>query len=267
MPAVERALSPAARSMEDGHRALEKVYYQGRFVMATAPTIRHPRARKKFNLSDHKFFLLFAYLLAVLIYYPYVHEGSLTYGIFRVGGSIGILLVLYAARVRRTLLICAIALAVPAVLQQLLRFRPDAGLFSLIDIVLSFAFDVFIVALIFRQVFAEQQVRSETIFGAITIYLLIGYSFASVYEMIATVQARAFYLDPITNLHTVPNRFDFIYYSFATMTSVGAVGITPVSGQARSFTVIESALGVLYLAVLIARLIADYRQSPPTRTS
>jgi hypothetical protein len=234
--------------------------------MPSASTIRHQPvpAGKKFNLADHKFFLLFAYLLAALIYYPYVHEDSISYGIFRVGGSIGILLAVYAVRVRRTLLICAILLAIPAVLEELLRFRPDAGLFSLIDILLSFAFDVLIVALIFRRVFAEQQVRSETIFGAISIYLLVGYSFASVYEMIATLQARAFYLDPITNPHTVPNRFDFIYYSFATMTSVGAVGITPVSGQARSFTVIESALGVLYLAVLIARLIADYRQSSAT---
>ncbi len=57
------------------------------------------------------------------------------------------------------------------------------------------------------------------------------------------------------------NRFDFIYYSFATMTSMGAAGITPVTRQARSFTVIETTLGVLYLAVLIARIIADYRIS------
>jgi hypothetical protein len=59
----------------------------------------------------------------------------------------------------------------------------------------------------------------------------------------------------------VPNRFDLIYYSFATLTSVGAAGIVPVSGEARSLTVIESILGVLYLAVLIARLMGAYR--PP----
>ncbi|HUK42975.1 MAG TPA: ion channel [Candidatus Bathyarchaeia archaeon] len=197
--------------------------------------------------------------MASLIYYPYVREGSFSYDIFRVVSGAGILLAVYAVKVRRALLACAILLAIPAVLQKSLLFRADAGLFSLLGTLLSFAFDVFIVVLIFRRVFAEHQVKSETIFGAICIYLLIGYSFAGIYAMMDTLQPRAFYFDPILNPHTVPNRFDFIYYSFATMTSMGPAGISPVTRQARSFTVIETTLGVLYLAVLIARLMAAYR--------
>jgi uncharacterized membrane protein len=77
--------------------------------------------------------------------------------------------------------------------------------------------------------------------------------------LIAAFQPNAFYLDPRTNLHNVPDRFDFIYYSFCTMTSLGAAGITPVSSQARSFSILEAILGVLYLAVLITGLIAAYR--------
>jgi uncharacterized membrane protein len=82
--------------------------------------------------------------------------------------------------------------------------------------------------------------------------------------MVAAAQPTAFYLDPRTNLHLAPVRFDFIYYSFATMTSLGAAGITPVSPQARSITVLEAILGVLYLAVLIARLMGAYRPNPNT---
>ncbi len=235
--------------------------------MATAQTIRQKTvaAKKKFRVTEHKFFLLFVYLIAVLLYYPYVKENSFSYTVFRIVGSAGIFLAVYAVKVRRTLLICAVVLAIPAGLQRILLFRADAGLFSLIGILLSFAFDVFIVVLVFRRVFTEQQVKSETVFGAICIYLLIGYSFASIYAMIATLQPRAFYIDPMLNLHSVPNRFDFIYYSFATMTSMGAAGIAPVTGQARSFTVIETTLGVLYLAVLIARLMAGYRHSSAER--
>jgi len=222
-------------------------------------------AKKSFNIREHKFLLLFIYLLAVLIYYPYVQEGTYSYDVFRVLGSFGILITVYAIRVRRSLLICAILLAIPAVLQRFLLFRADAGLFSLLGILLSFAFDVFIVVMIFRQVFAEQQVRSETVFGAICIYFLVGFSFASVYAMLDTLQPGAFYFDPVTNIHRVHSRFDFVYYSFATMTSMGASGIYPVTGQARSFTVMETTLGVLYLAVLIARLMAAYRHIPPQK--
>ena len=164
----------------------------------------------------------------------------MSYHVFRFAGSAGIFLTVYAINLRRTLLVCACFLAIPAVLQRLLLFRADAGTWSLLNIILSFAFDVFVVIIIFRHVFTREQPNSETVFGAICIYLLVGFSFSSVYGMIATLQPKAFYLDPLTNLHTVPDRFDFVYYSFATMTSLGADGIIPVSGQARSMSIIES---------------------------
>lgn len=112
---------------------------------------------------------------------------------------------------------------------------------------------------IFRRVFTRARPDSETIFGALCIYLLVGFGFANIYGLLATLQRHAFYLDPATNLHAVPNRFDFIYYSFGTMTSLGAAGIAAVSDQARSLSVVEAMLGLLYLAVLISRLMSAYR--------
>jgi hypothetical protein len=60
----------------------------------------------------------------------------------------------------------------------------------------------------------------------------------------------------------VPDRFDFIYRSFATITSLGAVGVTAVSARARALSVTEAIVGILYLAVLIARLMGAYRPAP-----
>ncbi len=174
--------------------------------MTAAPSIRHRTGlrEKKLHFAEHKFFLLFVLLLASLIFYPYVREGTFSYEVFRVGSSAGIVLAVYAVKVRRTLLICAILLAIPAALQRFLLFRANAGLFSVLGTLLSFAFDVLIVVLMFRRIFAEQQVRSETIFEAICIYLLIGYSFASIYAALDDLQPRAFYFDPVTNLQSVP---------------------------------------------------------------
>jgi Ion channel len=210
-------------------------------------------------LTGHKFFLLFVFLLASLVFYPYVQSGGFRYFAFRVLGSVAILVAVYAIRLRRTLLLVALLLAVPALLERMLLPRADAGFLPILNIVLSFGFDVFVVVVIFRRVFGKEQPNSETVFGALCIYLLVGFSFASIYGMVAAIQPKAFYLDPLTNLHAIPDRFDFIYYSFATMTSLGAAGITAVSAPARSLSVIEAILGVLYLAVLIARLMGAYR--------
>ncbi len=209
--------------------------------------------------TGHHFFLLFVFLLAILIFYPYVQNGGFAYFAFRVLGIAGILIAVHATRFRRTLLLVALVLAVPAVSERLLPRQPNAGVLSILSIVLSFVFDVFIVVVIFRRVFANEQPDSEAIFGALCIYLLLGFAFASLYGMVSAIQPKAFYLDPQTNLHTIPNRFDFIYYSFATMVSLGAGGIIAVSAPARSLSVIEAIVGVLYLAVLIARLVGAYR--------
>lgn len=221
-----------------------------------APT----RSRQLQALTGHKFFLLFLFLLASLVLYPYVENGGFRYFAFRVVGGAGILIAVYAIRLRRTLLLVALLLAVPALFERMLLRQPHPGFLSILNIVLSFAFDVFIVVVIFRRVFTNDQPNSETVFGALCIYQLVGFTFASIYGMVAAIQPKGFYLDPLTNLHSIPDRFDFIYYSFATMTSLGAAGITPVSAPARSLSVIEAILGVLYLAVLIARLMDAYRR-------
>jgi hypothetical protein len=210
-------------------------------------------------IAARKFFLLFLFLLTTLVCYPYAEYGGASYYFLRFMGAAIILLSVYAVSFRRSLLLVAFCLAVPAFLQHTVLHDFDPGLLAISRIVLSFVFDVFIVVVIFRRVFSHDKPNAETVFGALCIYLLVGFSFTSVYAMLADFRPDAFYLDPATNLHQVPNRFDLIYYSFATMTSVGAAGITPVSGEARSLTVIESILGVLYLAVLIARLMGAYR--------
>ena len=232
--------------------------------MSIAQASRRASARlKKASLiAEHKFFVLFLYLLLTLVLYPYVENRHVVYLVFRVVSAAGMLFAIYTVNLRRTVLFCALLLSVPAVLHRIIEFRADAGALSIFGIVLSFVFDTFIVVAIFRRVILEAQPTSETILGALCIYLLVGFSFAGIYGMVAALQPKAFYLDPLVNTHSIPRRFDMVYYSFATMTSVGASGITPVSDVVRSLTAIEATIGVLYLAVLIAKLVSGYR--PPS---
>ncbi len=97
-----------------------------------------------------------------------------------------------------------------------------AGFWPVGNLILSLTFDVWIVVSIFRRVFSHVRITSETIFGALCIYLLNGMSFASIYGLVSDLQPDAFRLDPALNLHTIPDRFDFIYYSFGMMTQLGA---------------------------------------------
>lgn len=211
------------------------------------------------DLLHRRFLLLFLFLLASLALYPFAAGSNSFYVAFRFTGTAVILLSVYAVGIRRSIVVLALVLAVPRILQHVLELKADTGKLAVLSIILSFAFDVFIIVVMLRRVYLQDKPTSETIFGALSIYLLIGYSFASVYSMVATLQPHAFYLSPQLNDHTTANRFDFIYYSFGTQTALGADGITAVSNQARSLTVIHSMLGIFYLAILIARLMSAYR--------
>ncbi|WP_243670961.1 potassium channel family protein [Methanoculleus chikugoensis] len=48
----------------------------------------------------------------------------------------------------------------------------------------------------------------------------------------------------------------FIYFSFVTLATLGYGDITPITDQARSLALLETVSGTLYIAVLIARLVA-----------
>ena len=232
-------------------------------MVRVPPPTDDNRARRILPVTGYKFFLLFLFLLSDLVLYPYVGDTGPSYHVFRLVGVAVTLMSVYAVSFRRGLIFVALILAGPAIVEHAITFRPRMVPASVFTVVLSFAFDVFIVVVIFRRVFAREEPTAETIFGAVCIYLIIGFSFARLYAVTAIVQPHAFYLDPAINPHAVPAGFDFIFFSFGSMTTAGAAGITAVSPQLRSVSMIESILAVLYLAVMISRLMNAYQPNQP----
>jgi hypothetical protein len=49
--------------------------------------------------------------------------------------------------------------------------------------------------------------------------------------------------------------FELLFLSFTTLTSVGLSDVTPVLAHARSFVIVEQVAGVLYVALVVARLV------------
>jgi hypothetical protein len=219
-------------------------------------------------VTGHRFFLLFLFLLADLAFYPFVSDTlGARYIVFRALGIAVVFVAVYAVSFRKGLIVIAFVLGIPAIIERSVFFRAGIGelsAFSAFSVFVSFAFNVFVIVVLFRRIFAPEKPTAETLFGALCIYLMIGFAFARLYGVIAALSSNAFYLDPATNNHTFPMGFDFIFFSFGSMTTAGSSGIVAVSPQVRSLSVIESILGVLYLAVMISRLIGAYRPDDPS---
>ncbi len=133
--------------------------------------------------------------------------------------------------------------------------QPSSSLVVCIPAVFLTAFYLFTAAIIFKFVLSSARVGQNALFGALSVYLLVGGAFAMVYTVLEALLPGSFHIDPLLNPDGLLDTFDFMYLSFTTLTTLGFGDISPVTSQARMLTVFEAIVGVMYLAVIIGRLV------------
>jgi hypothetical protein len=111
---------------------------------------------------------------------------------------------------------------------------------------------------VLRRVLNVSTVTQESLFGAASVYLLIGLAFSTIYYVVWKAVPTAFFFDPTrtTATHGWP---DFMYFSFTTLATVGFGDIVPVLPFVRSLVVLEIITGVFFVAVIISKLVSLYR--------
>jgi hypothetical protein len=108
-----------------------------------------------------------------------------------------------------------------------------------------------IVTGLLRQFRAEQRITVETMFGVLCLYLLIGLLFASTFATIEQVFGEAFFLG------TDGDSSDFLYFSFATLTTVGYGDLVAAEDLGRSLAITEALVGQIYLVTVVALIVGN----------
>jgi voltage-gated potassium channel Kch len=96
-------------------------------------------------------------------------------------------------------------------------------------------------------------VDGATVLGALSVYLLIGLFFASVYGVIASIGSGPLFAQALGDGSSI----DWTYFSFVTLTTVGFGDITARADIARVLAVSEALLGQIYLVTVVALLIGN----------
>jgi Ion channel len=104
-----------------------------------------------------------------------------------------------------------------------------------------------------QAVFKRGRVTYHRIIGAILVYLLIAVAFATLFVFVGLLIQGA--IKGITFEDDRSLASAVFYMSFVTLTSTGYGDIVPVHPLARSLCNIESVIGQLYPATLLARLV------------
>jgi hypothetical protein len=106
-----------------------------------------------------------------------------------------------------------------------------------------------------HDVFASRQVKMDQVLGGVILYLNIGLTFAVAYTLVEQLSPGAFvFPQPRPSAPVHPTYF--AYFSFVTLTTVGYGDTLPVQAVARSLATLEAALGQLYPAIILARLVS-----------
>ncbi len=112
-----------------------------------------------------------------------------------------------------------------------------------------------------RAVFAPGPVNIPRILGAVVLYLNLALFFSSVYRLVLDIAPDAFSGFP-DGVQGSRGFASVIYFSFVTLTSTGYGDILPINPFARSLANLESIVGQLFPATLLARLVAQSLERP-----
>jgi hypothetical protein len=117
--------------------------------------------------------------------------------------------------------------------------------------------------IILRRISTDTVVTTQTVLGAVSVYLLIGFSFAFIYSAVALVSHPApFFTEvPKTTLNST------LFFSYTTLTTVGYGNLVPAGNLGQSLAMLEALFGQIYLVLIVARLVSLWGQERPPRNS
>ena len=214
-------------------------------------SLRIPRFRRFTSVQ------LLAALALLFFFFPFVEEvkgGDIIVSILL---SLVLLSAVLAVADRKRLLAIAIVLAIPAIAGRWIsHFRPDLvppPVFLTAGLVLI----AFVVANLLRFVLRAPSVNVEVLCASISAFLMLGLLWTVAYWLVDQLDPGAFAFNTNEGRQSISG-FNAFYFSFVTLSTVGYGDITPVSKVARMLAAMEAMTGLLYVAVLIARLVALY---------
>jgi voltage-gated potassium channel len=104
-----------------------------------------------------------------------------------------------------------------------------------------------------RQVLFTGAVDWNKIVGTICIFLLLGLIWTTLYMMIEEMIPEAF--NGLTHAPWYETFPELVYFSFATLTTLGYGDIGPVAPLARFVALMEAIVGQFYIAIIVASLV------------
>jgi hypothetical protein len=189
-------------------------------------------------------------LIAVFLIPPFLPAGGgrrpvsdLIFALFLIAG----VRALYHWRIARQVLMPIAVLVLSVDLASWIVPIPEAWIRACVLLAL-----LLLLLIVLVQTFRDGPVSYHRMLGAVAAYLLLGVIWAEAYSLLEILRPGSF----SGSINVADGPRAWFYFSFITLTTAGYGDILPIHPAARSLAALEAVTGPLYLAVLLARLVA-----------
>jgi Ion channel len=108
------------------------------------------------------------------------------------------------------------------------------------------------------------KITSGRLYVSVSLYLLLGIFYFAVFNLLDTLHPGSFMYAGMSADNQI-RRYSHLYFSLATLTTLGYGDIVPATPFARILSVLEAVSGVLYIAITVARLVSAYQLTEKER--
>lgn len=218
----------------------------------------------RISLTGH-LTLLLGLIVAAFVVMPFFTEVELAANVLRLAVEFLLVIIVWRLGGRRRLLTVVGGIVVlNEVAEQLVALAPRPELVVLSELC-TLAFIAATAGFMAWTAWKQESVGAESLIGAIAVYFLIGYLWATVFSLIEFGSPGSFssLCDPRPDgsLDCRPEIAQFprlVYFSFITMTTLGYGDVAPLTRATEGVAAMAAVSGQLFLAMVIGRLVSLY---------
>ena len=194
--------------------------------------------------------------LGGLLLYPFLEGpsdklGTLVLSLF---GLVVLGLAVAAVRATPSLTWVAVLIGVPAVALTFVDvFSNNAQPWHLISDLFHAAFYAYTLVALLRYMFADEHVTTDELYAIGATFTIGIWLLAYIYSICQTLVPDSFAAYGVDGGQRT--WFELLFLSCTTMTSTGLSDVIPVKPHARSLVMIQQIAGMLYLAMVVARIV------------
>jgi hypothetical protein len=203
-------------------------------------------------LRDHPSGVLLVGQLLVVLAYPFLDTSTAGRAALGVVQMIVVFAAVAAVRLTPVLSWVALLLGVPAMVFAVLEaVQPHSDWIVLTSAAVHAPFYGYVSYAMIRYLFHDDRVTRDELFATGAAFTVVAWAFAYVYAAAQVLWPGSF----VGANGDEQSWFNLLFLSFTNLTSVGLSDVVPIDEHARSLVMVEQLAGVLYVALVIARLV------------